>query len=437
MILSIKKLFRLSQIGLTLYRKPLPDALQSLGPIFIKFGQSLSTRPDLIPQDIAESLSALQDKVPPFDANLAKNMIEKELKHSINDLFDDFENTPIGSASIAQVHGAKLKTGERVVVKVLRPDIHRLIKRDIELIKFLAKWASRFSSHAKQLRLNAVADELEKTLLDELDLVREAANSSVLKRHFITQTDFKVPKVYWEYTTKNIVTFERIHGTPIDDLDALREQGIDLKQVARMGVEMFFTQVFRDSYFHADLHPGNIFVTPPGDTGKPQLVLVDFGIMGTLSANDQRYLAQNLLAFTQRDYRRVAELHIASGWVPKETRVDEFESAIRAVCEPMLERPIKDISFGKLLLRLFETAQRFDMVLQPQLVLLQKTILNIEGVGRMLDPELNVWETANPIVRQWLKESMGLRATLKQLKQQWPFLAKQLPELPEKLMSLL
>jgi ubiquinone biosynthesis protein len=259
----------------------------------------------------------------------------------------------------------------------------------------------------------------------------------VLKRHFSAHRDVSIPRVYWEFTRPNIAVFERIHGTPINDLQALRDQGIDLKELARMGVELFFTQVFRDSYFHADMHPGNIFITPPDASGKPKWVLVDFGIMGTLSARDQRYLAQNLLAFIQRDYRRVAELHIESGWVPKNTRVDLFEGAIRAVCEPMLEQPIKDISFGKLLLRLFQTAQRFHMQLQPQLVLLQKTILNVEGVGRMLDPELNVWDTATPIIKTWLKDTVGIRATLRELKAQLPFWSARLPELPELINKLL
>jgi ubiquinone biosynthesis protein len=391
-------------------------ALESLGPIFIKLGQMLSTRPDLIPADIAEELAKLQDAVPPFPAAQARASIEAALEGPLDQFFDHFEEKPLGSASIAQVHGAVLKNGDRVVIKVLRPDIHALIARDLSLIQLFSRLIKRHLKKAGHLHLNKVADEFEQTLTDELDLVREAANCSVMKRLFAAHRDVTIPKVYWEFTRHNIATFERIHGTPINDLEALKAQGIDLKMLARMGVELFFTQVFRDSYFHADMHPGNIFITPPDASGKPRWVLVDFGIMGTLSAVDQRYLAQNLLAFIQRDYRRVAELHIESGWVPKDTRVDLFEGAIRAVCEPMLEQPIKDISFGKLLLRLFQTAQRFHMQLQPQLVLLQKTILNVEGVGRMLDPELNVWETATPIIKTWLKETVGFRATLRELK---------------------
>lgn len=390
------------------------QALEDLGPVFIKLGQSLSTRPDLIPADLAEELSKLQDAVPPFPAQQARMMIEKSLGSPLESLFDDFEDQPLGSASIAQVHGAVLKTGERVVIKVLRPDIHQLIARDVSLIHTLARrLQNRLPKH---LNLDKVADEFEATLTDELDLVREAANSSVLKRHFASHPEVIIPKVYWEYCCHEVAVFERIHGTPISDLESLKSQDIDLKALAKTGVDLFFTQVFRDSYFHADLHPGNIFITSPDHYGRSKWILVDFGIMGTLSPRDQRYLALNLLAFVDRNYRRVAELHIESGWVPKDTRLDLFESAIRTVCEPMLEQPIKDISFGKLLLRLFQTAQRFHMQLQPQLVLLQKTILNVEGVGRMLDPDLNVWDSATPIIKTWLKDSVGLRATLKEVK---------------------
>lgn len=402
------------------------QALESLGPVFIKLGQMLSTRPDLIPADLAEELSKLQDSVPPFSGEQARAMIEKSLGASIDSIFDDFEDKPLGSASIAQVHGAVLKTGERVVVKVLRPDIHKLIARDVSLIHSLAHWLQKRLSKAKHLNLDKVADEFEMTLTDELDLVREAANSSVLRRKFSTHPEVIIPKVYWPYCRHEVAVFERVHGTPVNDLESLKAQGIDLKALAKTGVDLFFTQVFRDSYFHADMHPGNIFITPPDQAGKSKWVLVDFGIMGTLSPRDQRYLAQNLLAFTDRNYRRVAQLHIESGWVPKDTRLDSFESAIRTVCEPMLEQPIKDISFGRLLLRLFQTAQRFNMQLQPQLVLLQKTILNVEGVGRMLDPELNVWDTATPIIKTWLKDSLGVRATLKEIKLQLPRVLTQL-----------
>jgi len=405
-------------------------ALEALGPIFIKLGQMLSTRPDLIPADIAQELAQLQDAVPPFPAAQARIMIEAALNEPLESVFDHFEEKPLGSASIAQVHGAVLKNGDRVVIKVLRPDIHALIARDVALIQSFANWVNRRLPQAKHLHLTKIADEFEQTLTDELDLVREAANSSVLKRRFAAHAELIIPKVYWEFTRHDIAVFERIHGTPIHDLAALQSQGIDLKALARTGIELFFTQVFRDAYFHADMHPGNIFITSPDARGKSKWVLVDFGIMGTLSARDQKYLAMNLLAFVDRDYRRVAELHIESGWVPKDTRIDLFEGAIRAVCEPMLEQPIKDISFGKLLLRLFQTAQRFNMQLQPQLVLLQKTILNIEGVGRMLDPELNVWETATPIIKSWLKDTVGFRAKLRDLKDR-------LPELPDLLRKLL
>lgn len=401
-------------------------ALEALGPIFIKLGQMLSTRPDLIPADIAEELAKLQDAVPAFPAAQARTMITSALGVPLESVFDHFEDKPLGSASIAQVHGAVLKNGERVVIKVLRPDIHELIARDVALLQAGARFLNYRLPETEHLHLTKIADEFEQTLTDELDLVREAANSSVLKRHFASHPALIIPKVYWEFTRHDIAVFERIHGTPVNDLAALKSQGIDLQALARTGVELFFTQVFRDSYFHADMHPGNIFITPPDARGNSKWILVDFGIMGTLSERDQRYLAMNLMAFVDRDYRRVAQLHIESGWVPQDTRVDLFEGAIRAVCEPMLEQPIKDISFGKLLLRLFQTAQRFNMQLQPQLVLLQKTILNIEGVGRMLDPELNVWETATPIIKSWLKDTVGFRAKLREL----PDLFKKLLAMP-------
>jgi ubiquinone biosynthesis protein len=406
-------------------------ALQELGPIFIKFGQALATRPDLISVEVADELCSLQDQVPAFAAEQAKKTIEAELKQAINALFADFSDEPLGSASIAQVHAATLYTGEQVVVKVLRPNIEAVVKLDIRLLYFLARWAKRLLPSAKQFRLLDVVAEVDKTLSNELDLMFEAANSSVLRRNFKNSSHLQVPKVYWDYSAKRVVTFERMYGTRIDNIEQLKAEGVDLQQIAKKGVELFFTQVFRDCYFHADMHPGNMFVN------KNKIVLVDFGIMGTLTSTDQRYLAQNLLAFIKRDYRKVAELHIESGWVPADTRVNDFESALRAVCEPMFERPIQQVSFGKLLLRLFQTAQRFNMVLQPQLILLQKTILNIEGVARKLHPELNVWDTAGPVIKDWMRQRMGLKATLKRMKEELPFWSERLPELPDTIIKTL
>lgn len=404
-------------------------ALQDLGPLFIKLGQSLSTRPDLISPEIAAELTLLHDQVPPFSSDIARTTIEAELGQPVSALFASFEETPIGSASIAQVHGATLHNGHRVVVKVLRPDIEAIIARDVAVLYALVSALKLVSPLAVQFQLQEVIAELDKTLHDELDLVREAANSSVLRRHCAGNRDVLIPTVYWDYTAKRVATFERIHGTPIDDIAALQAQGVNCPLLAKRCLEIFFTQVFRDCYFHADLHPGNMFVNTPDLAGQATVILVDFGIMGTLTSTDQRYLAQNLMAFIHRDYRKVARLHIESGWVPANTRVDDFESAIRAVCEPMFERPIQDISFGKLLLRLFETARRFDMHIQPQLILLQKTILNIEGVARQLDPALNVWDTARPIIEKWMKSQYSFTTLLKQLNDALPGVMAKLPQI--------
>lgn len=412
------------------------SAFQTLGPIFIKLGQALSTRPDLIPADIAESLMLLQDKVPPFSAEIAIQTVETSLKKPLNALFNDFETTPLGSASIAQVHGATLLTGEKVVVKVLRPDIEKLIERDVRMLYTLTRIVHRWFPRLAVLRLHEVVSELETTLQHELDLVRECANSSVLKRNLSDMHNVKIPRVYWDQTATRVATMERIHGTCIGDRDALIAHGVDLPRLAKKGVELFFTQVFHHRYFHADMHPGNVFINTE-NACDPQFILVDFGIMGTLSAVDQSYLAQNLLAFIHRDYRKVAELHIESGWVPKTVRLDTFEAAIRTVCEPMFERPISDISFGKLLMRLFQTAQQFEMRIQPQLLLLQKTILNVEGICRHLYPELDVWETARPVIETWMRDSMGMKAAFKAIKREWPYWVATLPELPEKVMKAL
>lgn len=414
-------------------RKPralrMREALEDLGPIFIKFGQMLSTRRDLLADDIADELECLQDNVPPFPNKLARQIIEKAYGRSIEDLFKSFEETPLASASVAQVHGAVLNTGEDVVVKVLRPDILPVIKRDISLLFIIAELAAKYSSQLRRLRPVEVVAEYEKTIIDELDLLREAANASQLRRNFEGSNDLYVPEIHWEYARKNVMVMERIHGVPIRDIDTLEAHGTDMKRLAAMGVEIFFTQVFSHNFFHADMHPGNIFV----DTEKPdqpKYIAVDFGIMGTLSQTDKRYLAENFLAFFQRDYYKVAKLHVESGWVPSHTRVDEFESAIRSVCEPIFEKPLKEISFGQLLLRLFQTARRFNMEVQPQLVLLQKTLLNIEGLGRQLYPDLDLWKTAKPFLENWMQEQVGVKALLKNLKDDLPYLVEKFPEMP-------
>jgi len=407
-------------------------ALEDLGPIFVKFGQILSTRQDLLPADIGEELSKLQDNVPPFADELARQIIEKSLERPIEEVFAEFSESPLASASVAQVHTAKLHSGEDVVVKVLRPGIDKIIDADVALLYALAELANKYWSEAKRLKPLEVVQEFDHTIHDELDLVREAANASQLRRNFKNSDQLYVPDVYWDYTRQNVMVMERIYGTPIGKIEVLRERGVDLKLLAERGVEIFFAQVFRDNFFHADMHPGNIFAS---DDAK--YLAVDFGIMGSVTLADQRYLAENFLAFFQRDYFRVAQLHIESGWVPKHTRVDEFESAIRAVCEPIFEKPLKEISYGHLLLRLFQTARRFDMEVQPQLVLLQKTLLNIEGLGRQLYPELDLWQTAKPYLEDWYKDTVGPKATFNKLKAHLPIMAEKLPELPEMLYQVL
>ena len=408
------------------------SALEELGPIFVKFGQILSTRRDLLPDDIAIELAKLQDQVAPFANQAAFNIIEKSLGHPLNEIFSEFSSSPFASASIAQVHAAKLHSGQEVVVKVLRPNIKPVIQRDISLLYIIADKVERYWPAGKSLRPKEVVAEFEKSLLDELDLMREAANASQLRRNFENSEKLYIPEIHWDHCRKNIMVMERIHGIPIGNIDALSEANINFQQLSERGVEIFFTQVFRHSFFHADMHPGNIFVAHNG-----QYIAVDFGIMGTLNKSDQRYLAENFLAFFNRDYRRVAELHVISGWVDKNTRIDEFESAIRAVCEPIFDRPLKDISFGQLLLRLFQTARRFNMEVQPQLILLQKTLLNIEGLGRQLYPELDLWKTAKPFLETWMKEQIGPRAFYKHLKENIPLLAERLPQLPNMMFELL
>ncbi len=400
-------------------------ALERLGPVFIKFGQNLSTRRDLLDPDLADELAKLQDSVPPFDSLRARGIIEKSLGKPLDNVFSFFEEEPLASASIAQVHRATLHTGEAVVVKVVRPDIKKVIDRDLSILELLANLAHRYWKESRRLKPKEVVAEYDRVIHDELDLVREAANASQLKRNFDDSPLLYVPEVYWAYTRKHVMVMEEIKGIAIDDVDALRDKGIDLKTLSENGVEIFYTQVFRDNFFHADMHPGNIFA---GENG--QYLAVDFGIMGSLSHDDQHYLAENFLAFFNRDYRRVAELHVASGWVPAHTRVEEFESAIRTVCEPIFERPLKDISFGRLLLQLFVTVRRFDMEIQPQLLLLQKTLLNIEGLGRQLYPDLDLWKTAKPFLERWMKERIGFRAAMDEFKKNSVDWGEQLPQIP-------
>jgi ubiquinone biosynthesis protein len=400
--------------------------LEDLGPIFVKFGQILSTRQDLLPDDIAEELARLQDRVAPFPGEQARKIVELAFQQPIEDIFHRFDEHPLASASIAQVHAATLKSSEDVVVKVLRPGIEKVIGRDVSLLRYIAGLAERYWREGRRLRPREIVAEFEKTLYDELDLLREAANASQLRRNFNDTGLLYVPEVYWPYCRPNVMTMERIYGVPVNDLNALQRAGVDLKSLSERGVEIFFTQVFRHNFFHADMHPGNIFVSPAG-----QYMAVDFGIMGTLSPADQRYLAENFLAFFRRDYHRVAELHVESEWVPRGTRIDEFEAAIRCVCEPIFERPLKEISFGQLLLRLFQTARRFSMEVQPQLVLLQKTLLNIEGLGRQLYPDLDLWQTAKPFLERWMSEQVGPRAFVGRMRHSLPEWSERLPEIPE------
>ena len=405
-------------------------ALEELGPIFIKFGQALSTRRDLIPVDIADELTKLQDRVPPFPSAAAAAAVESALGAKLADLFASFDSTPIAAASIAQVHAATLKTGQDVVVKVLRPGMHEIIDLDLEVLDTLAALADEYWSDARRLRPIEVVHEYRKTILDELDLMREAANASQLKRNFAGSSLLYVPEVYWDLCRVNVMVMERIHGIIISRMDELRARGTNFAKLAESGVEIFFTQVFRHNFFHADMHPGNIFVQVE-DPDNPRYAAVDFGIVGTLQPRDQHYLAENFMAFFERDYARVAALHVESGWVPPGTRVDELESAVRTVCEPIFNKPLKEISFAQVLLRLFETARRFDMQIQPQLILLQKTLLNIEGLGRELYPELDLWKTAQPILRSWMRERVSPRAVLRRVRQHLPDTIEALKQVPQ------
>lgn len=405
-------------------------ALEDLGPIYVKFGQILSTREDLLPEDYINELEKLQDRVPPFSGKLAQEIVEAVYHQPVSTLFRHFDTEPLASASIAQVHAATLLNGREVVVKILRPNIQINIRRDVDLLYTLAGLLERFWVHGARLRPREIVAEFEKTIFDELDLMREAANASQLRRNFLNSDLLYIPEVFWDFARTNIVVFERIDGIPISDVAALHAQGTDLKKLSERGVEIFFTQVFRDSFFHADMHPGNIFVSKH-DPQNPKYLGVDFGIMGSLSPNDQRYLAENLLAFFKRDYRRVAILHVESGWVPANTRVEDFEATIRAVCEPIFERPLSDISFGQLLLRLFQTARRYHMEVQPQLILLQKTLLNIEGLGRTLYPDLDLWTTAKPFLERWIRRQVGPRAFLRKAKERSPIWWEKMADIPD------
>jgi ubiquinone biosynthesis protein len=408
-------------------------ALESLGPIFVKFGQVLSTRRDLLAPDLAVELAKLQDQVPPFSSDLAIAIIEKSLGQSIAEVFDEFEAVPVASASIAQVHFARIKHGQHagkaVAIKVLRPNMLPVIDSDLALMSDLARWAERLWADGKRLRPREVVAEFDKYLHDELDLMREAANASQLRRNFVGLDLLLVPEMYWEYCTQQVLVMERMIGVPISQIDTLRAAGVDIPRLAREGVEIFFTQVFRDGFFHADMHPGNIQVSLANDSFGRYIAL-DFGIVGALSDFDKNYLAQNFLAFFKRDYHRVATLHLESGWVPPDTRVEELEGAIRAVCEPYFDKALKDISLGQVLLRLFQTSRRFQVEIQPQLVLLQKTLLNVEGLGRELDPELDLWQTAKPYLERWMAEQVGPRGWIERLKIEIPQWSKTLPQLP-------
>jgi|SRR5450830_784586 len=407
----------------------LRKALEDLGPIFVKFGQVLSTRRDLMPPDIAEELSKLQDRVPSFDPDLAIAQIKKSLGAHPDELFATFERQPVASASIAQVHFATLKDGREVAVKVLRPGMKETIDQDVALMQVAAGWLETLWADGKRLKPREVVGEFDKYLHDELDLMREAANGSQLRRNFMDSDLLLVPEMHWDFCSSSVIVMERMKGIPISQTERLREAGVDMSKLSRDGVTIFFTQIFRDGFFHADMHPGNILVsTDPATFGR--YIALDFGIVGTLNDFDKDYLSQNFLAFFRRDYKRVAEAHIESGWAPKDTRVDELEAAVRACCEPIFDRPLKDISFGQVLLRLFQTSRRFNVEVQPQLVLLQKTLLNIEGLGRQLDPDLDLWKTAKPYLERWMNEQVGWRGLVDKLRAEAPRYSHIFPQLP-------
>jgi len=400
-------------------------ALESLGPMFVKFGQLLSTRRDLLPADIADELAKLQDQVPPFPSRQAIALLEKVYRKKLSEVFRSFDEIPVASASVAQVHFAVLPDGREVAVKILRPGIAGIIAHDLALLDVAAGLVESLWEDGKRLKPREVVAEFDKHLHDELDLTREAANASQLKRNFAGSRLLIVPEIYWDWCADEVMVMERMDGIPVSQIPALRAAGVDLRKLGEMGVEIFYTQVFRDGFFHADMHPGNIQVARDG-----RYIALDFGIMGTLTETDKHYLAQNFIAFFRRDYRRVAEVHIESGWAPRETRVDELEAAVRAVCEPIFDKPLREVSFGRVLLRLFQTSRRFGIEIQPQLVLLQKTLLNVEGLGLQLDPDLDLWKTAKPWLERWMSEQVGWRGFLKTLRKEAPDYATMLPQLP-------
>src|SRR5450830_260954 len=418
----------------------LREALEQLGPIFVKFGQVLSTRRDLLPPDIAEELAHLQDRVPPFSSEVAVATIERAFRRPVDEVFLAFDREPVASASIAQVHFGVVRTAagveREVAIKVLRPGMLPVIDKDLALMRMMAGWVEGLSSDGKRLKPREVVAEFDKYLHDELDLVREAANAAQLRRNMASLDLVLIPEMLWDFCHPEVIVMERMNGVPIAQLDRLRAAGVDIPKLARDGVTIFFTQVFRDGFFHADMHPGNIQVSiDPATFGR--YISLDFGIVGTLTASDKEYLAQNFTAFFRRDYKRVAELHIESGWVPPATRVDELESAIRSVCEPYFDRPLKDFSLGIVLMRLFQTSRRFHVEIQPQLVLLQKTLLNIEGLGRQLDPDLDLWSTAKPFLEKWMVDQLGPKKLIDQLRNEAPLYAKLIPELPRLLVDFL
>jgi ubiquinone biosynthesis protein len=439
----LKRLARVLALGRDLSAprgQRIRQALESLGPIFVKFGQVLSTRRDLLPVDIADELALLQDQVPPFPSEVAVGIIEKAFGRKVDDIFVSFERQPVASASIAQVHFAVLKDRNgkhrEVAVKVLRPGMVTVIDKDLDLMRMMAGWVEYLSDDGKRLKPREVVAEFDKYLHDELDLVREASSAAQLRRNMADLELVLIPEMLWDYCMPNVMVMERMKGVPVNQVDRLRAAGVDIPKLARDGVTIFFTQVFRDGFFHADMHPGNIQVSlEPATFGR--YISLDFGIVGTLTEIDKEYLAQNFTAFFRRDYKRVAELHIESGWVPRTTRVDELESAIRSVCEPYFDRPLKEISLGLLLMRLFQTSRRFHVEIQPQLVLLQKTLLNIEGLGRQLDPELDLWNTAKPFLEKWMINQIGPKKLLDELRNEGPRYAKLLPELPRMLFAFL
>ncbi|WP_111642960.1 ubiquinone biosynthesis regulatory protein kinase UbiB [Marinimicrobium alkaliphilum] len=436
-------LVRMALLPCRLFPKPklsrgecLRQAFEDLGPIFIKFGQLLSTRPDLVPDDIILELNALQDKVPPFDSTHFRQLVEAGLGAPVDTVFKTYEQEPLASASVAQVHGAVLHNDQPVVIKIVRPGIERTIDKDVRLLNLIARLIERYSADGRRLRPVEVVEDYRNTIYDELDLQREAANASQLRRNFQDSDLLYIPEVYWDYTRNNVLVQERIYGIPVTRIEALNAQGTDMKKLAERGVEIFFTQVFEHNFFHADMHPGNIFV----GTENPQLpryIAVDMAIVGSLTREDQYYLARNLLAMFRRDYKQVAELHVQSGWVPKDTRVEQLEAAVRTVCEPIFDRPLKDISFGHVLMSLFRTARRFNMEVQPQLVLLQKTLLNIEGLGRQLYPDLDLWTTAHPFLERWLKNRFRPQALIQEFKRYGPEWLEKFPRVPEMLFKTL